>query len=36
MEDCGIADAKLKQAHQETEELLAIFTTIISKTRNKP
>ncbi|MBG7607688.1 MAG: four helix bundle protein [Verrucomicrobia bacterium] len=35
-EDCGISDPTLKQAHQETEELLAIFTTIVSRTRNKP
>jgi len=35
-EDCGISDPTLKQAHQEAEELLAIFTTIVSRTRNKP
>lgn len=35
-EDCGITDPKIRQAHQEAEELLAIFTTIVSRTRNKP
>ena len=35
MEDCGIADVKLTQTHCEAGELLAIFTTIVSKTRRK-
>ena len=33
-EDCGITDPKIAEAHQEAEELLAIFTTIVSRTRN--
>ena len=33
-EDCGITGPRLKQAHHEAEELLAIFTTIVSRTRN--
>jgi len=35
-EDCGITDSKLTKAYQEAEELLAIFTTIVTRTRNKP
>ena len=36
IEDCGITDPRLPHAHREADELLAIFTTIVSKTRRKP
>ena len=36
IEDCGIIDPRLPLAHREADELLAIFTTMVSKTRNKP
>ena len=35
IEDCGITDPRLPLAHREADELLAIFTTMVSKTRNK-
>jgi four helix bundle protein len=33
IEDCQITDLKLDAIHREAGELLAIFTTIVSKTR---
>jgi four helix bundle protein len=35
-EDCEISHLALKLARQEADELLAIFTTIVSRTRTKP
>jgi four helix bundle protein len=32
-EDCGIDNAAINQLHQETNELIAILTTMASKTR---
>ena len=32
-EDCGIRNEKIQRLHQETGELMAIFTTIVSRTR---
>lgn len=34
-EDCGIQGEKIHWLHQETNELLAIFTTMVSKLRKK-
>lgn len=36
IKDCGIADPRLQLTHREGGELLAIFTTMVSKTRRKP
>lgn len=33
MEDCGITDELAKTLHQETGELLGVFTTIVVKVR---
>lgn len=33
-EDCHISGEKISELLQETSEILAIFTTIVSKTRN--
>lgn len=35
-EDCHISGEKITVLLQETSEILAIFTTIVSKTRNLP
>jgi four helix bundle protein len=32
-EDCGISDASVPFLHKESDELLAIFTTMVSKIR---
>lgn len=34
-EDCGIRGVKIAGLHRETGELLAIFTTIVSKLRRR-
>jgi hypothetical protein len=34
-EDCGIDSQDQSDLHAESEELLAIFTTIVSKTRKQ-
>ena len=34
-DDCGIRDAKLTDLNSETEELLAIFATIVAKIRRQ-
>ena len=34
-EDCGIRNETIDQLHQETGELLAIFTTMVSKLRKR-
>ena len=34
-DDCGIQDEHIKPLHQETGELLAIFTTMVSKLRKR-
>jgi len=34
IEDCLIADQELKALHSESNEIIAIFTTIVSKVRN--
>ena len=34
-EDCGISGASLANLHSETNELIAIFVTMVSKTRRK-
>ena len=34
-EDCGIRNETIDKLHQETGELLAIFTTIVSKLRKR-
>jgi len=34
-EDCGIRNETIDKLHQETSELLAIFTTIVSKLRKR-
>jgi hypothetical protein len=34
-DDCAIRDAKLTYLNSETEELLAIFATIVAKTRRQ-
>jgi len=34
IEDCRISDPRLQAAHREAEELIAIFTTIVSKVRH--
>jgi four helix bundle protein len=36
IEDCGITNSRLPQAHREAGELLAIFTTMVFKSRRKP
>ena len=36
IEDCELTDPDLKRLHTEAEEILAIFTTIVSKTRKTP
>jgi four helix bundle protein len=33
-DDCGITDASVDWLHQETDELIAIFVTVVSKVRN--
>jgi four helix bundle protein len=33
IEDCGVQDECIKELHKETDELLAIFTTIVVKVR---
>jgi four helix bundle protein len=33
IEDCGIEDPALQELHNEADQLLAIFTTIVSKVR---
>jgi four helix bundle protein len=33
IEDCKIEDEALKQLHQESDELIAIFATIVSRVR---
>lgn len=33
VEDCGIEDPNLKILHDEADQLMAIFTTIVSKVR---
>jgi four helix bundle protein len=35
MEDCGINDPMMTETHREAGELIAIFTTMVSKTRRK-
>lgn len=35
-DDCGIRDDALDRLHQETDELLAIFTAMMSKLRHRP
>jgi four helix bundle protein len=35
-EDCGIAGREINGLIEETSEILAIFTTIVSKIRNRP
>ena len=32
-DDCALGDARLTSLHSEVDELLAIFTTIVAKTR---
>jgi four helix bundle protein len=32
-EECGITDPKVPELHREAEELMAIFTTMVSKLR---
>lgn len=34
-EDCGIQNEQIDRLHQETNELLGIFTTIVSKIRKR-
>lgn len=34
-EDCGISDEKDRHLQVESDELIAIFTTIVSQTRRK-
>ncbi len=34
-DDCGITDPTLSALHQESDELIAIFTTIVAKVRRK-
>jgi len=34
-DDCGIQNEAIEKLHQETGELLAIFTTIVSKLRKR-
>ena len=36
IEDCKIQDPRLPAAHAEADELIAIFTTIVSKVRRAP
>ena len=36
IEDCQITDPTLPEAHREAGELIAIFTTIVSKVRHSP
>lgn len=36
IEDCGIQDERLPEIHREADELLAIFTTMVARVRNKP
>jgi hypothetical protein len=35
-EDCGISGASIERLHAETDELIAIFVTMVNKTRNSP
>jgi four helix bundle protein len=35
-EDCGIETGQIIDLHQESSELIAIFTTMVSKLRRKP
>jgi four helix bundle protein len=35
-EDCGIETRQIIDLHQESSELIAIFTTMVSKLRRKP
>lgn len=34
MEECGVRDAAILALHKETDEILAILVTIVSKVRN--
>jgi hypothetical protein len=34
-EDCGISSGQIDPIHQECDELMAIFTTIVAKVRRK-
>lgn len=34
IEDCNIADARAKSLHKESDELIGIFTAIVSRVRN--
>lgn len=36
LEDCGIGHSDLSALHREAGELIAIFTTIVSKVRHRP
>jgi four helix bundle protein len=35
-EDCGISGVSIERLHAETDELIAIFVTMVNKTRNSP
>jgi four helix bundle protein len=36
IEDCQISDPQMPEIHREAGEIIAIFTTMISKIKNQP